>query len=134
MKPKPPHVLQWSLVALQAGEDATELKEKTAALKEKLAEAEAEEQRIISERDAALAPIGNLVHDSVPVDDDEVQLPLPRILCDFDWCITSASYGLWLLNDAPDVHQDSVALQHHVEHVSIALRNGNMFNVVLQCY
>lgn len=62
-------------VVLQAKEDATELKEKTVALKEKLSEAEAEEQRIAGERDAAIAPIGNLVHDSVPVDDDEVQLP-----------------------------------------------------------
>ena len=36
----------------------------------------------MGERDAALAPIGNLVHDSVPVDDDEVQLPSQRALCD----------------------------------------------------
>jgi seryl-tRNA synthetase len=57
---------------MQANEDATELKAKSVALKAELNEAEAEEQRVAEERDKALIPIGNIVHDSVPIDDDEV--------------------------------------------------------------
>lgn len=41
-------------------------------MKASIAELEEKEKQIISERDAALVPIGNLVHDSVPVDDNEV--------------------------------------------------------------
>uniref|UniRef100_A0A383V6T7 serine--tRNA ligase n=1 Tax=Tetradesmus obliquus TaxID=3088 RepID=A0A383V6T7_TETOB len=55
----------------KAKQDATELQDKTKAMKASIAELEEKEKQIISERDAALVPIGNLVHDSVPVDDNE---------------------------------------------------------------
>lgn len=41
-------------------------------MKSTIAELEAKENQIIADRDAALVPIGNLVHDSVPVSDNEV--------------------------------------------------------------
>lgn len=41
-------------------------------MKSTIAELEDKENQIIAERDAALVPIGNIVHDSVPVSDNEV--------------------------------------------------------------
>lgn len=60
------------LLEMQAKEDATDLKHQSVALKDKLAETEAHVKVAADERDHAIAPIGNLVHDSVPIDDDEV--------------------------------------------------------------
>eukprot|EP00878_Enallax_costatus_P021197 GHUV01022433.1.p1 GENE.GHUV01022433.1~~GHUV01022433.1.p1 ORF type:complete len:378 (+),score=120.60 GHUV01022433.1:551-1684(+) len=40
-------------------------------MKSTIAELEATENQIIADRDAALVPIGNIVHDSVPVSDNE---------------------------------------------------------------
>ena len=58
---------------LQAKQDATELQEKSKQLKVNIKVAEEVEKALAEERDAALIPIGNLVPDSVPVDDDEVR-------------------------------------------------------------
>lgn len=55
----------------KAKEDATELQAQSKAVKAKVAEAEALEAQIAAERDAAIVPIGNIVHDSVPISDDE---------------------------------------------------------------
>jgi seryl-tRNA synthetase len=51
--------------------DATELQEQSKAMKVGIKEAEEEEKALAAERDAAILPIGNLVHDTVPVHDDE---------------------------------------------------------------
>lgn len=56
----------------QAKQDATELQEQSKGLKAKISELEEREKNIIAERDAALVPIGNIVHDSVPISDNEV--------------------------------------------------------------
>eukprot|EP00892_Ulva_mutabilis_P000617 jgi/Ulvmu1/10556/UM065_0010.1 len=56
---------------MKAKEDAADLKQQSVALKESLIEAEADVKLAAEERDSAIAPIGNLVHDSVPIDDDE---------------------------------------------------------------
>jgi seryl-tRNA synthetase len=42
-------------------------------MKASIAELEEKEKQIIAERDAALVPMGNIVHDSVPVSDNEVR-------------------------------------------------------------
>lgn len=57
---------------MQAKGDATELMEKSRAVKEAIAATEEKEKEVIRARDAELASIGNLVHDSVVVSDDEV--------------------------------------------------------------
>ena len=57
---------------LQAKEDASELREKSMALKAEVAAAEEAATELAQQRDEAILPIGNIVHDSVPVDDDEV--------------------------------------------------------------
>lgn len=59
---------------MQAKQDATELQEQSKGLKAKIAELEEKEKAIIAERDAALVPIGNIVHDSVPISDNEVRV------------------------------------------------------------
>lgn len=70
-----------STMTLQAKEDATELQEKSKGMKKDI---EAAGQRVVAAaaaRDAALLTIGNFVHDSVPVDDDEASnsgFPSPR--------------------------------------------------------
>ena len=67
---------------MQKKEDASELQQQSVALKKQADEAEVAKNELESARDRALLPIGNLVHDSVPVDNDEVppQLPLLRSL------------------------------------------------------
>ena len=55
----------------KAGEDATNEIAEVAAIKSAIAEAEEKEKLLADERDAILFEIGNLVHDSVPVSDDE---------------------------------------------------------------
>lgn len=57
---------------LQKKEDATELQEKSVALKKQTEEAEVTKNSLESKRDKAMIVIGNLVHDSVPVNNDEV--------------------------------------------------------------
>ncbi len=59
--------------ASQAKQDTTELESRGKALKEGIGGAEKQLAEVEVARDAALAHIGNLVHDSVPVDDDEVR-------------------------------------------------------------
>lgn len=56
---------------MQAKGDATELQERSKAMKAGIKDAEEEEKVLAEERDTALVPIGNLVHDTVPVSDDE---------------------------------------------------------------
>ena len=57
---------------LQAKQDSAELEAQSKALKQNIADLESKEADIIAARDASLVLIGNLVHDSVPVSDDEV--------------------------------------------------------------
>ena len=52
-------------------EDASAEQAEAQSLKAAIAEAEAEEKKIIAERDALLFEIGNIVHESVPVSNDE---------------------------------------------------------------
>lgn len=56
---------------MQAKQDATELMEQSKAKKIGIKGAEEKLQELEAERDAALAPIGNIVHSSVPISDDE---------------------------------------------------------------
>eukprot|EP00889_Picochlorum_renovo_P004453 jgi/Picre1/31483/NNA_006835.t1 len=74
-----------------AKEDASELIEKSKAMKVTIKEAEAKLAELEEERDAAIAPIGNLVHSSVPISDDEAnnvivreigELRMPKELAD----------------------------------------------------
>lgn len=60
---------------LQAKEDAAELRAQSVAIKAQIAAAEEAEQAAATARDDAIVPIGNIVHDSVPVHDDEVRPP-----------------------------------------------------------
>jgi len=55
----------------KAKQDATELQEKSKTIKARIADAEKLEKELAEARDAAIIPIGNIVHDSVPVSDDE---------------------------------------------------------------
>lgn len=57
---------------VQAKEDATGLQAQSKALKEQIADAEVSEETAATQRDKLLGSMGNLVHDSVPVDQDEV--------------------------------------------------------------
>ena len=57
---------------MQKKEDATDLQEKSTALKKQTEEAEDAKNDLESKRYKAMVGIGNLVHDSVPVDNDEV--------------------------------------------------------------
>lgn len=56
----------------QAGGDSTELQDKSKGMKEKIKEAEEKEKEVVKARDSVLVTIGNLVHESVPVSNDEV--------------------------------------------------------------
>ncbi|PRW57840.1 serine--tRNA ligase [Chlorella sorokiniana] len=55
----------------KAKQDASALQEQSKEMKLRIKEAEELEKRLSDERDAAIVPIGNLVPDSVPVDDNE---------------------------------------------------------------
>jgi seryl-tRNA synthetase len=59
---------------MQKKEDATELQDKSVALKKQTEEAEVTKNELESKRDKTMVVIGNLVHDSVPVDNNEVCL------------------------------------------------------------
>jgi hypothetical protein len=52
-------------------DEAVELQEKSKAMKDEIAAARAATADALAARDAALSPIGNLVHESVPVSSDE---------------------------------------------------------------
>jgi len=56
---------------MKAKGDATELMEKSKQLKQEMADLEEKEKEVIKARDAVLVTIGNLVHDSVVVSQDE---------------------------------------------------------------
>lgn len=56
----------------QAGGNADELMEQSKALKVKILEMEEKEKAVVSARDKILCGMGNLVHDSVVVSQDEV--------------------------------------------------------------
>jgi seryl-tRNA synthetase len=62
----------------KAKQDSSELQEQSKALKERVKELEAREKELSAARDAAVVPIGNLVHDSVPVSDDEANNAVVR--------------------------------------------------------
>ncbi|KAL6774475.1 TSS2 [Auxenochlorella protothecoides x Auxenochlorella symbiontica] len=55
----------------KAKQDATELQEASKAMKGGIKELEDREKELAEARDSALLPIGNLVHDTVPVSDNE---------------------------------------------------------------
>jgi seryl-tRNA synthetase len=57
---------------LQKKQDATELIQSTEEIKGRLAAKEAEVQEAKTTLDAKLVTIGNIVHESVPVSNDEV--------------------------------------------------------------
>ena len=57
----------------QAKKDATELQEKSKSMKAEIVRAEEAAKEAEAVRDRAAAAIGNLVHDSVPVSNDEVR-------------------------------------------------------------
>ena len=57
---------------MQAKQDATALQEQSKAMKVGIKEAEEREKQLQEALEASVQPIGNLVHDSVPVSDDEV--------------------------------------------------------------
>jgi seryl-tRNA synthetase len=58
--------------AKKAGEDTSEMIKNTEDNKKSAAEKEAEVREVLKQLNAKLEIIGNLVHDSVPVSDDEV--------------------------------------------------------------
>ena len=60
-------------VSLQKKQDATELIQSTEEIKGRLAAKETEVQEAKTTLDAKLVTIGNIVHDSVPVSNDEVR-------------------------------------------------------------
>jgi len=55
----------------KAKEDTTELQERVKEMKQGMVALEEEAKQAADERNAVLATVGNLVHDSVPVDDNE---------------------------------------------------------------
>lgn len=59
--------------ALQAKQDATQLQEQSKGMKKEVEAAGQRVEAAAAARDKALLTIGNLVHDSVPVDNDEVR-------------------------------------------------------------
>lgn len=67
---------------MQAKEDATEMINSTNENKKLTAKKEIEVQEAKAVLDSKLETIGNLVHDSVPVSNDEVHL-CPEILMSF---------------------------------------------------
>lgn len=56
----------------QAGGNSDELQEKSKEMKKKIQETEEKEKDVIKTRDSKVVAIGNIVHDSVPVSQDEV--------------------------------------------------------------
>jgi seryl-tRNA synthetase len=56
---------------MQAKQDTTELQEKSKSMKKDIEAAVQRVDAAVAARDTALLTIGNLVHESVPVDNDE---------------------------------------------------------------
>ena len=56
---------------MQAGGNADELMEKSKETKKRITEMEEKEKELIGDRDKVLVNIGNIVHDSVPISQDE---------------------------------------------------------------
>ena len=56
----------------KAGEDATEMIKTTEENRRSAAEKEAEVREVLQNLNSKLLLIGNIVHDSVPISDDEV--------------------------------------------------------------
>ena len=77
------HATKRASLTAQAKQDTKELESRGKALKEGIGAAERRLAELEIARDAALAQIGNLVHDSVPVDDDEVRGQGVKPLCNF---------------------------------------------------
>ena len=114
---------------MQAKQDADDLMQQVKAAKEQIADIEAEAKRIALERDAALMPIGNLVHDSVPVDYDEVGMLSCILPSKFHWksshqstCmifVGQCAYNVLLRCSVCDTdwHRRTAGLQH-VEHTA----------------
>ena len=73
---KPDALPDTSVVAAveQAKQDTAALQEKSKELKAGVLKAEEEAKAADAARDKAIMPIGNLVHDSVPLSNDEVRL------------------------------------------------------------
>ena len=69
----------------QAKQDAAEEMEASKALKARIAELEQAEKDAGAARDAALLAIGNVVHDSVPVSDDEARFATAGFLLLLDF-------------------------------------------------
>ncbi len=65
----------------QAKQDSADLQERSKALKQDIATAEVDSERLERERDVSLASIGNFVHDSVPVSADEASAACDHWLC-----------------------------------------------------
>jgi hypothetical protein len=76
---------------MQAGGNTDELQEKSKSMKKSIQDAEEKDKEISAARDATLVTIGNLVHDSVPVSNDEVR---PTHGCSRNvvgvWCVSVA--------------------------------------------
>lgn len=62
----------------KAGGNSEELQEKSKEMKRKIVEVEEKEKEVIKQRDATLVLIGNVVHDSVPISDDEANNAVVR--------------------------------------------------------
>ena len=68
----PPSLPPLPLPGPQAKQDTAEQQEASKVMKVSIKEAEEEEAALAAARDDALLPMGNIVHDSVPVSDNEV--------------------------------------------------------------
>lgn len=62
----------------KAGGNSEALQEKSKEMKKNIAEVEEKEKEVIKQRDATVVLIGNIVHDSVPVSDDEANNAVVR--------------------------------------------------------
>ena len=78
-------VQRYHTALVQAGGNADGLTEKSKALKAKIAEIEEREREVIKARDGKLMSIGNLVHDSVPISQDEVCAAEAVTKCQASW-------------------------------------------------
>ena len=70
------NIISWSSLALQEKKDTIELQARSKEYKVQIEEAEAATKAAIKERDDAVGVIGNWVHDSVPISNDEVKCRL----------------------------------------------------------
>ena len=73
LRPALPCITTHVCALAQAKQDASELQEKSKGMKAAIVEADVHLNACIAARERALLAIGNLVHESVPVDDNEVR-------------------------------------------------------------